>query len=391
MNQHQLQLEIKTDSVLEAEIKFNPQTVPPINSNKFCFRSILLTGATGFLGNYLLFELMQKTSARIYCLVREKQDNIVINMIKKNMQQNGIWHESFRSRIYLINGDLSLPELGMSSDIYHSLSRKIDAVYHNGAIVNNVFPYSKVRKTNVVGTKEILKFASCQKTKPLNYVSSMGIFLSPHYAQSMKKILEKDIEQIDHQLKSGYLQSKMISEILISKAKKRGLPACIFRPVRILGNSKNGTMLNNDDFMFKILKSCICMGKYPDFDVQVNFIPVDFTAKAIVSLSLEEKNYGEVFHLTNPHSIAWEIIFERLENYNFYLKKVSYPQWFASLKELSAENQDYLFLMLLMGYPNELTTKIPSIDAENTLRRLSKESVVCPEINAGLMHKFLLA
>ncbi|BAZ09564.1 thioester reductase domain-containing protein [Calothrix sp. NIES-4071] len=93
--------------------------------------SIFLTGTTGFLGAFLLHELLLKTQANIYCLVRSTDDASAKMRIKNNLESYGIWHEDFADRIIPVLGDLSQPLLGLSLQDFQFRSSLIDVIYHN--------------------------------------------------------------------------------------------------------------------------------------------------------------------------------------------------------------------------------------------------------------------
>ncbi len=175
-----------------------------------------------------------------------------------------IWEDTFAPRIIPVSGDLAKPLLGLDIINFEQLASKIDVIYHNGALVNFVYPYSALKVTNVLGTQEILKLASKYRAKPVNFVST--------------------INTIDFST-SGYAQSKTVAEKLIMQAGERGLPVSIYRPPGIIGHSKTG-MFNQSDFFSLIIKGCIQFGKVPILqkDLAVNIIPVDWVSNTIVKL-----------------------------------------------------------------------------------------------------------
>jgi len=116
-------------------------------------RRILLTGATGFLGAFLLNELLQQTEAEIVCLIRAKSQMAGWQRLKTTLHEYGIWQADFSPRITIQPGDLVQPLLGLSPNDFQTLAESIDAIYHNGAWVHHVSPYSLLRATNVLGTR----------------------------------------------------------------------------------------------------------------------------------------------------------------------------------------------------------------------------------------------
>ncbi|HEC83714.1 MAG TPA: amino acid adenylation domain-containing protein, partial [Thioploca sp.] len=260
-------IDFNAEAVLEPTIQ-PPSTIP--------VEGLLLTGATGFLGAYLLYELLAQTTADIYCLVRSPNANEGKKILQNKLESCSLWHESFNSRIIPIIGNLYQPLLGLSDSLFHLLASQIEAIYHSGAMVNFVYPYSKLKATNVLGTQEILKLASQIKAKPVHFISTLSVF-----ADSGARIVrESDIDDIQA-LDDGYSQSKWVAEKLVMQACDRGLPVCIYRPSRIIGHSQTG-ISNLNDLFTRGIKGCIQLGLLPPIDeITDNMVPVDYVSRAI--------------------------------------------------------------------------------------------------------------
>jgi len=130
----------------------------------------------------LLKELLQQTEANIYCLVRASDIKKGKKRLQKNLETYLLWDETLDSRIFPVLGDLSQPFLGLSRQVFDHLANQINVIYHNGASVNFIYPYSKLKAINVLGTQEVLRLASCNEVKPVHFVSTLSVFLSPKYS-----------------------------------------------------------------------------------------------------------------------------------------------------------------------------------------------------------------
>src|SRR5262249_47915849 len=137
---------------------------------------IFLTGATGYLGAFLLRDLLRQTRAEIFCLVRSATVEEGNSRLRKSLEAHGLWDESLGGRIRVVPGDLSLPLLGLSRERFDELAAAIDAVFHNGALVNMVPPYQALKAANVLGTGEVLRLACQTKPKPVHYISTVSVF-----------------------------------------------------------------------------------------------------------------------------------------------------------------------------------------------------------------------
>jgi thioester reductase-like protein len=103
-----------------------------------------------------LHELLQQTSATIYCLVRSANLEEAKQKLKRNLKRYLLVDDKLGNRVVPVLGDLSQPRLGISEQQFRKLAAEIDLIYHNGAFVNLIYPYSALRAANVLGTKEIL-------------------------------------------------------------------------------------------------------------------------------------------------------------------------------------------------------------------------------------------
>ena len=282
------------DSHLDPGIRFDA----PFASSFAQPRSVFLTGATGFLGAYLLAELLQQTGATIYCLVRAADEKTAQERLSSHLSSYGLWQDAWRARIVIVVGDLSKPNLGLTDAQFADLANQIDGVYHNAAWVNVIYPYERLCATNVLGTQEMIRLAAMGKTKPLHYVSSMAIFLSDRYANQF--VTEELVPSFDPTLRGGYRQSKWVAEALVRDAQARGLPAVIYRTGRITGHSQTGVTGNLNDLLCMTLKACVELGCFPNVATQVELTPVDYVSRGIVQLSRRANVPGRTFHLCHP-------------------------------------------------------------------------------------------
>ena len=371
----------------EATLDKNIQFEHPLSQNHIKPKSIFLTGATGFLGVYLVNELLQKTTADIYYLIRCHEANTGKKRLQEKLEFYSLWQEKFsdiaaarlRQRLIPVAGDLSEKLLGLSKQNFQELAAKIDVIYHNGAWVNSACPYETLKPTNVLGTEEILRLASLTQTKPVHFISTIAVFFSQSYAE-IEKVKETDIPKLST-LKGGYKQSKAIAEELVRIAQNRGLPACIYRPSRIMGDSKTGINGNTQDFLCSLLKGCIQLGKFPALETTINIVPVDYVSQAIVNLSLQEKSFGQAFHLFNSQSLSWQKLFEVTCNLGYGIQQVTFDELFRAVEKYATQHpEDKLFssLLLMLSSPDTLTAKKPTFDTSQTQTGLANTLISCP-------------
>ncbi len=384
--------DFETEALLDSSIQF-PH---PMSAHALDPRDAFLTGATGFTGAFLLDELLNKTRANVYCLVRAADDAAAWRRVFRHLVTFGLWRDEFANRIKAIAGDLEEPRFGLTESCFHELAGHIDVIYHSAGSVNMEFPYGRLKGANVNGTTEILRLAGERCTKPVHFVSSIAVFYNS--ANSHLSLLkETDTPCYDDTLKGGYSKSKWVADRLVAAAQGRGLPACIYRPVRIMGHSRSGVISEMGDILPTLLKGCILLGRYPSFDIDVTMVPVDYLARSVVHLSRRENSWGRAFHFFNPAPIAWSKLMGILQSLGHPMEEVTFDQWSRALKrgaspaiDQSPESKKFFAtLRLAMISPNFLFYKRPPFDASNTLDGLAGSGIVCPPIDLALLSTYV--
>ena len=372
-------IDLKAEAVLDPAIYPNGLTYNPDVTTT----SILLTGATGFLGAFLLYELLQQTEADIYCLVRSQNIELGKQKLQKSLESYLLWDESFNNRIIPLIGDLSKPLLELDPEEFQRMASKLDVIYHNGALVNFVYPYQALKKPNVLGTQEVLRLASQVKLKPIHFISTTS-FTYPSDSD-IRIIHEQD--SIDDALipTDGYAQSKWVAEKLVTIARDRGLPVSIYRPGRISGHSKTGAC-NSNDHTYRIIKGCIQLGSIPDLDFKWNLSPCDYVSKAIVYLSQKSESLGKAFHLRNPQPFNLKKLAQYLCSLGYPVKLVDYDQWRSQLVHNpdSSANALYPLISTFTESNQQTSTAVQQYDCHNTITGLSGSAIACPAIDAEL-------
>jgi amino acid adenylation domain-containing protein/thioester reductase-like protein len=354
---------------------------------------VFLTGGTGFLGAYLLRSLLRRTDSTIYCLVRSRDAESGRARIRQALELYSLWDESYDPRIVPVAGDLSRPLLGLSTAAFQELASDVSAIYHNGALVNFLYPYSLLKGANVLGTQEVLRLASQTTLKPVHFVSTISVFASVTGSKDEEIREDASIDSVE-ELFDGYSQSKWVAEKLITVARSRGLPVSIFRPHWVTGDSQTG-ICSTDDLVFQLIRTCIHLGSFPDIDMMVDMVPVDYASDAIVHLSRQSQE--NVFHLVNPHPAHISDVIDWLGSFGYRLTRVPYETWVGELisrSERVADEQLRVLISLLSnrGLGEQMQSgatyslaRMGHLDARNTLTGLAGASVKCPPVDAQMI------
>ncbi|XP_022103047.1 uncharacterized protein LOC110985905 isoform X2 [Acanthaster planci] len=320
---------------------------------------VLLTGATGFLGAFILRDLLRKTENHIYCLVKELPDLTGKERLLRTLRQyNIILRETegaddsdtkptdndilakFDKRVTAITGDVSLLRLGMMEEDYTYLTFEIDSVVHAAAYVNLVYPYEALRGANVIGTQNVVLFSCTNKIKPLHHVSTNAVF-----PVGLTKCREDcNMSAVGDQLTDGYSQSKWVGEQLVQRAQSRGLPAVIYRPGNLSGESKTAEW-NSADTNLLTLQGCLRTLTAPDVKWLIEMTPVDFVSEFIVTVSQNIMlGVSKVFHLVHPEPLQSRTLFEWISDLGYPLQMLPFHEWCNELKRLhhSADKEDSL-------------------------------------------------
>jgi thioester reductase-like protein len=325
----------------EHEIKELEQLIPthlPILTNH-C-KALLLTGATGFLGSYLLHDLLQSTDCQIYCLVRAETIAQAEQRLLAILSKGSGWQPAFAQRIQPILGSLTEKNFGLTDEQFQHLTTSIHAIIHNGADVNFVAPYTTLKSTNVDSLLTIVKLACTAQLKPIHFVSTLAVFNSPERYR-FATIQEQDHISEPHSLYSGYAQTKWVAEHILQKAKSKGVPVSIYRPGLITGDSNNG-YCNTDDLLCRFIKGCLQLSEFPDLNIEIDMVPVDYVSQAIAHLVKTKLTTNNIYHLTNPRPILLKTLINWLSNYGFAANAISFSAWQNKINQnLSSTNALY--------------------------------------------------
>jgi amino acid adenylation domain-containing protein/thioester reductase-like protein len=371
-------------AVLDADIQPSRSFEPKSLS------SVLLTGASGFIGSHILRELLERTKAEIVCIVRRKGDLSAHDRLQERLRSFG--HDGLSSdpRVVVVEGDLSLPCFGLSQEEFDKLGARVDAIYHAGAEVNFLYPFSALRASNVSSTVQALRLACVHHTKPVHYLSTTGIF----EGFGPGTYLESDALDRGVLTPSGYIQTKWVSERLVREAGARGLPVAIYRIGNVTGHSTSG-MANSADLVSRLIKGCVQTGMASDVDVSVDLTPVDYVASSVVALSSGPGFAGRTFHLINSDRLSWRRLMDFLTSYGYPLRRVSYDEWAAALAKAMRNNEDNALTPLLPLFSERAAVSESAVggsmnfDSINVEAGLAGTSIRCPRIDDRLLDTYV--
>ncbi|NBE56632.1 thioester reductase domain-containing protein, partial [Streptomyces boluensis] len=313
----------RTDLAVPLPADITPHTTPTTAAP--APRHVLLTGATGFLGAFLLRELLTRTDATVHCLVRGPAQRL-----PEALRRYGVWRPGLAHRVVVHTGDLTAPRLGLDPATYDELARTVDVVHHCGAEVNLARDHDRLKAANTVATAEILRLAATHRTVPVHHVSTVGVLSGTPPTGAFRA---EDPLPAPTGLRHGYAQSKWAAEHLIGQARARGLPVTVHRPTRLTGDSATG-VCQDADYLWLLLQACARLGLAPDASLGLAFdlVPVDRAAAAIVALSLDPGAVGRTFHIAAERRLTLTTAVARLRDHGHRIVEVPPARWLDALR-----------------------------------------------------------
>jgi len=377
--------ELKNEVTLDESIHANGSAFTPAEGWKHVF----LTGGTGFLGAYLLKGLLAKDDVTVHCLVRAENEEDGLRRLKKNLDYYQLWNDSFASRIRIVLGNLDHPRFGLSDEQFDSLAIELDVIYHNGAMVNFVYPYYALKPVNVDSTQDVLRLASSGKLKPVHFVSSLSVFMKGDLRENGSYYEDANLEEVGVPF-GGYGQSKWVAEGLMRAAADRGIPMTIFRPDNILGDSTNG-ILNTSDMTYSLVRAIFKMESVPDVDIMGGIVPVDFVSDAILHLSRQPESFGKTFHLSSRDQSNFVEVFQMISEMGMPIKQIPFQQWKMDYYDLVKRFPDEAFhaFLPLINQVGEHRLSLPQLNLTNTLAGLEGSNIVCPSVDEKLVETYV--
>jgi thioester reductase-like protein len=347
--------------------------------------TIFLTGATGFLGAHVLFDLVKGSEASVYCLVRAESKEGAKSRLKQSFHRYFPKTPFPEERVIAVQGDLSLPRFGLQDADYQMLVQRMDILYHCGAHVHHVYDYKTLLDSNVHSIIEVLKVATEGNTlKKVVYVSTISVAEVDQAEVSEEWITGS----LPSGLTGGYEQTKWMAEKLLTQAFRRGIPVQIFRPNTIIGHTKTGVSSFENDHFLRLIKGCIQMKKAPDWYFKLDVLPVDFVSSVITTISLRPNMKAAIFNLSCCDEIWWHDLVCWINSAGYTVKIVPYKEWREELSSVQPDNALYALLSLYVDNEENIEERLEKkIHMRNTLEAVSTFQLEMPAVDKLLFHR----
>jgi nucleoside-diphosphate-sugar epimerase len=246
--------------------------------------AVFFTGFPGFLGVELLPRILARSpDVTARCLVQPKFTSLARQRIPPALS----------SRIEIVEGDITSPIEARSNDVTE--------VYHLAAIYDLMVKRDVGMKVNVDGTRHVLDFAErCPSLRRVQYVSTC--YVSGRYDGTF---FETDLEK-GQRFSNYYEETKYLAEVDVQRRMRGGMPATIYRPSVVVGDSVTGVTQKFDGPYF-VMRLVLRQGRVAILPVvgrpsryRANVVPRNFIIDAIARLSAMEASAGKVYQLADP-------------------------------------------------------------------------------------------
>jgi fatty acid CoA ligase FadD9 len=348
-------------------------------------RTVLLTGATGFLGRYLALEWLERmdlVDGKVICLVRGKSDADARARLDATFDSGdpkllAHYQALAADHLEVIAGDKGEANLGLSQEVWQRLADDVDLIVDPAALVNHVLPYSELFGPNALGTAELIRIALTTRIKPFAYVSTIAVGggVAPGaFVEDADVRVMSAVRSVDDSYANGYGNSKWAGEVLLREANDLcGLPVSVFRCDMILADTTYAGQLNLPDMFTRMMFSLVATGIAPYSFYELGAdgkrqrahydgLPVEFVSESISTLAVqvaagESDSTFETYHVMNPYDdgIGMDEFVDWLIEAGYPVARVEdYANWLArfetALRGLPDRQRQASLLPLLHNY-----------------------------------------
>ena len=372
-------------------------------------RTVLLTGATGFLGRYLALEWLERmhlVGGTVVCLVRAKDDAAARDRLDRTFDSGDPkllehYRELAADHLEVIAGDKGEADLGLDPRTWRRLADTVDLIVDPAALVNHVLPYSQLFGPNALGTAELIRLALTTRQKPFVYVSTIGVGagIEPGgFTEDGDIRAISATRSVDDSYANGYSNSKWAGEVLLREAHDLcGLPVSVFRCDMILADTTYAGQLNLPDMFTRLILSLVATGVAPGSFYALDAsghrprahydgLPVEFIAEAISTLGSHVMDGFETFHVMNPYDdgIGLDEFVDWLIDAGYPLQRVGdYAGWLQrftmAVNALPDRQRQASLLPLLHNYQRPETPIRGSIAPTERFRTAVQDAKIGPD------------
>jgi len=362
---------------------------------------IFLTGATGTLGGYLTKLILENTDINLHCLIRAKNEAQAYQRLRNMLEIYQIKENilnTLQNRVHVYCGDISCEKFSLSAEEYSHLTNTIDLTIHAAAKISLIDSFEDLYDSNVLGTKNIIKFSLETQDNSLIYISSYSVMGDIQISQN-PPFKESDFDLGQSFREMGYQKTKFESERIIRAAGENGLKWRIIRPGDIFGDSNTGVYpLANEitpSVFYDLFKTVTETKVAAITPLYFDITPVDYVAKGILHIALKQKEPFATYHLTNPDVKTLPEIMQILGDLGYPIKLISAEEYIKRIYTHQLKHNGRAYQSLTTSMIQYHSAKIipehsTPVDATKTSQILAKANITCPKIDKKLLSILLM-
>jgi amino acid adenylation domain-containing protein/thioester reductase-like protein len=288
------------DQACALDAALDTDSIRPLNH-------VLLTGATGTLGIYLLRELLVHTEARITAIVRAKDDQAAFRRLADHYRDR-FGHDlavEGTNRIEVMTGDLSTRGFAMDQAIYNRLENEVDTILHSAALTSHYGEWDSFVAANITSVENLAEFARSGRPKAMHHISTTSIGAGLIEGRTRALFTEFDVDK-GQRSGNNYVRSKLLAEVALEKLRNEGFAVNVYRAGNIACDSQTGVFQRNveDNAFYQQIRAYVNLGAAPNLTDMRNMSYVDQSARAIVTLMARPGLAGQTFHIHNPQLLS---------------------------------------------------------------------------------------
>ncbi|MGA4518379.1 amino acid adenylation domain-containing protein [Solibacillus silvestris] len=344
--------------------------------------TVLVTGATGFLGSHIADKLVQE-GKRVILLVRGED---AVKRVGDTVKY--FFNKEVSSNILVLKGDLTEKYLGLKEEEFKDLAARIDAIIHSAADVRHFGDREHFEKINVQGTQNIFELVNVNPAIVFHHISTVGV-VEDLLAEGKWGLLEGTTEMPEGlSVESVYTDTKMIAEKWILDKAKENKQVFVYRMGNLVGRYSDGKFQSNIDAnaFYRMLKLMILGKKAPKVLWKVDFTPIDFASEVVVNSVLKTDNSQRVYHVSHPNPITFEELIAVLNELDFDITMIEQEDYNAYIlsDEMSEEVKNLAVAQLDGDGANDSNAVY---DSNNTMQVLELTNI--PVLNKEYIGKLI--
>lgn len=344
------------------------------------FRNILLLGATGYIGIYLLREMLLTTRAHVIMIVRRTDEASGYQRIEKKLNTyfGAEFYQEYQERIHVLEGEITKSQFGLSREQYQELADKVECIVNASGKADHYGEWEAFYAANVAVVGHCIHLAKTKGAKEIHQLSTKGV--GTGYAEGKKYGIFTEFNTDFYESGGNfYVESKQQAEKMLLEAREEGVKTVIYRVGDVVYDTADGHFQENIEknalylLMQAILRLDVLPKKLPAF---LEFAYVDFASKTIVSIMNTKELENEIFHIMNPYPLTIEELEEPFEALGYHKEYKTIDEFFSYLSKVYDQEekreavQNFLTYTHLLEIPEYMDLVMTTGKTEIVLEKL---------------------